>query len=411
MSSIKFLIGFLSLSLTGLVSAQTLEHHLQVAAENNPGLKARFAEFEAAMQQVTQANALPDPNLSFGYFISSVETRVGPQQAKIGLSQMFPWFGTLKAKEAIMANMAEAKYQIFLNAKNELFYKVKAAWYPLYELDMTLQFQEENREILEALKQLATTRFQNNMGAMVDVIRVDIMLDGTETDIEILKEKRKPLVTRFNTLLNQQDTLHVPIQNSLPLPLVEAGYRKDSLLHMHPLLTALDSRMESARAQEVVARKMGLPSFGIGIDYVLVGERTDMDLPSNGRNAIMPMVTMSLPVYRGKYNAAVKEARFEQEAITFSKEAFENELISQYESGWFQLDRAMRLIELNQVQIEKTEQALELLHSAYSNSGKDFEEILRMQQQLIKYQISNASALKEYNTALAMLDYLTSKSE
>merc|ERR1711974_383443 len=48
------------------------------------------------MQKVAQVNNLPDPTFSFGYFISPVETRVGPQRAKVGLTQMFPWFGTLK---------------------------------------------------------------------------------------------------------------------------------------------------------------------------------------------------------------------------------------------------------------------------------------------------------------------------
>jgi len=52
-----------------------------------------------------------------------------------------------------------------------------------------------------------------------------------------------------------------------------------------------------------------------------------------------------------------------------------------------------------------------LLETAYSNSGKDFEEILRMQQELLKYQIATATATKAFYVALAKLDYLTSKTE
>jgi len=411
MSKYKHIICLVLLSISGFVHAQTLDDYLKEAAENNPGLKAKYAEFEAAMQRVAQVNALPDPKLSFGYFISPVETRVGPQQAKFGLSQMFPWFGTLAAKGEMATLMAEAKYQIFLNARNELYYKVKAAWYPLYEVNRTLLLQEENRDILYTFKQLATTGFKNDKGSMVDVIRVDIMIENTETDIMLLQDKKIPLLTRFNTLLNRADTISVTVPDTIALHSVETGYRKDSLLTAHPMLEALDLKMQSAQAQEEVAKKMGLPSFGVGVDYVLVGERTDMSVPDNGKNVVMPMVTMSLPIFRGKYKAAVKEAQFTQSAIASSKEDFENNLVSSYEMAWFELDRAMQLIELYGEQIKKTEQAMKLLLTAYSNSGKDFEEVLRMQQELLKYQIAEAIALKDYYTALAKLDYLTAKSE
>ena len=39
-----------------------------------------------------------------------------------------------------------------------------------------------------------------------------------------------------------------------------------------------------------------LSRMGIGIDYVVVDERTDMDLTDNGRDVIMPMFSVSLPI-------------------------------------------------------------------------------------------------------------------
>ena len=73
---------------------QSLNDYYTIAAENNPELKAKYKEFEAAMQKIPQVSSLPDPNLSMGYFISPVETRLGPQNVRLSLSQMFPWFGT-----------------------------------------------------------------------------------------------------------------------------------------------------------------------------------------------------------------------------------------------------------------------------------------------------------------------------
>jgi hypothetical protein len=101
MKMYNIVIGVLFWLVSSLVSAQDeLSSYLQTAAENNPGLKARFNEYMAALEIAPQVKSLPDPQLAFGYFIQPVETRVGPQQFKISASQMFPWFGTLKAGES-----------------------------------------------------------------------------------------------------------------------------------------------------------------------------------------------------------------------------------------------------------------------------------------------------------------------
>ena len=80
-------------------AASPLDEYLVQAAENNPGLKAKFAAYQAALEQVPQIGSLPDPQVMFGYFIRPMETRVGPQRARISASQMFPWFGTLGFKK------------------------------------------------------------------------------------------------------------------------------------------------------------------------------------------------------------------------------------------------------------------------------------------------------------------------
>jgi flagellar hook-associated protein FlgK len=76
---------------------------------------------------------------------------------------------------------------------------------------------------------------------------------------------------------------------------------------------------------------------------------------------------------------------------------------------WYEIEKAQLLNDQYMRQIEKTQQAIVLLHSAYSNSGKEFEEVLRMQQQLLKYEMSTATTLKSYYVALAKLDYLSAR--
>jgi outer membrane protein TolC len=405
------IIIFTAFGFSTLTNAQSLDDYFKLAAENNPGLQAKYKSFEAAMQKVTQVSSLPDPNLSFGYFVSPVETRVGPQRARFSLTQMFPWFGTLKAQEDAATLMADAKYQEFLDARNKLYYQVSASYYPLYELQKLISIEEENQRILSSYKEIATIQFQNDKGSMVDVLRVDIMLKDATTNLSILEQKQKPLVTRFNKLLNRSDDDNIVVQDSLFTFSLPANYRKDSLLASNPILDELELKIEASKASEQAAIKQGLPKLGVGLDYVIVGQRTDVSLPDNGQDVFMPMVSVSLPIFRGKYKAAQKEAQLMQESYFLQREEAANRLTSSYDMIWFEIQKQIELIQLYEEQIRESRQSLNLLFSAYSNSGKDFEEVLRMQQQILKYQKMKATALSEYHIALAELDYITAKSK
>ncbi|TXE13514.1 hypothetical protein [Algoriphagus aquimarinus] len=60
-------------------------------------------------------------------------------------------------------------------------------------------------------------------------------------------------------------------------------------------------------------------------------------------------------------------------------------------------------------QIKTTDQALNLLYNSYSNSGREFEEVLRIQQQLLEFQKMKLKAMVAYQTSLAQINYVTAK--
>ncbi|MDA3883121.1 MAG: TolC family protein [Bacteroidales bacterium] len=406
----RYIVILLTMLLYSSLSfSQTLDTYFTIAAENNPGLQAAYAEYEAALQKVPQVSTLPDPTFSFGYFLSPAETRVGAQQAKFSLTQMFPWFGTLKAQGDVATLQAEAKFHSFINARNKLYLQVASAYFPLYELQEWIRIEHENISILESYKTIATQNFENGKGTMVDVLRVDIMLKDAQTNLSILMNKKKPLQTAFNNLLNRDKDENVVINNSLTTETLPDNFRKDSLIAANPKLQALDLQLQSHEAAEILAQKKGMPKFGVGLDYVIVAERTDVSVPENGKDIFMPMVSVSIPIFRNKYKASVKEAQLMQESYKHQKQEVTNSLVSEYEMLWFQIQQQLELLSLYEQQIQTSQQSLNLLFTSYSNSGEEFEEILRMQQQLLKYQKMKATALSQFKIAIAKINYVTSK--
>jgi outer membrane protein TolC len=118
---------------------------------------------------------------------------------------------------------------------------------------------------------------------------------------------------------------------------------------------------------------------------------------------------MSIPIFRKKYKAATKEALLMRDAYQFQKESLENQFTSQLEEALFKLEQQTDLIDLYEKQTERTEQSMRLILSSYQNTGEDFEEVLRMQQQLLKYQKLNIKALIEYYITVEQINYITSE--
>ncbi|MFT6638765.1 MAG: outer membrane protein TolC [Flavobacterium sp.] len=389
------------------VVGQSINDYFVIAAENNPELKAKYKEFEASMQRIPQVSSLPDPNFSLGYFISPVETRLGPQNMRFSLSQMFPWFGTLKAQKKATTLMAESKYQAFLNTKNQLFSQVATAYYPLYELLKLKKIEQENIKILESYKKIANSKFENGKGNLVDVLRVDIMIKDAETNLEILTKKEPALTSWLNSILNRKYDEKIVVSQELEVMELPLEYRKDSIA-TNPLLQELELKKQASEATIEVARKQGLPKLGLGLDYVLIGKGMN-NFPDSGKDIIMPMVTFSLPIFRNKYKAATNEAKLMQESYSFQKEAYENKLNGSYYKLVFELEKERDLLKLYEGQVLTLSKSLNLLLAYYSNANKDFEEVLRMQQELLKYKKMQLSSISTFYIKLAELDYLTAK--
>ncbi|MFO7674205.1 MAG: TolC family protein [Lutibacter sp.] len=391
--------------------SQTLKDYLVISAQNNPEVKAAYSEFEAAMQKSPQVSSLPDPSLTMSAFGRMIETRIGSQEARFSFMQMFPWFGTLAAKENAANLMAEATFQKYVDTKNEVFLNVKKMYAELYELNQMIQLEEKNLQILDTYRELSLSKFKSGKGAMVDVVRIDIKRSESSTNIQLLKDQNQPLQIGFNSMLNRDINEFINIPEFLPADKIEISMNRDSLFASNPKLLRLEKQKASYEAQQIIAKKEGYPMIGLGVDYSIISKRDVPDLEMNGQDAIMPMVTLTLPIFRKKYKAAQKEAELMVQATSYEKQAVENNLQSSYSMANYNLSKAKRLKDLYKNQLESTNQAIKLLLAAYSNSGTDFEEILSMNQDLLMLETATVTANKNEFTAQSQIDYLLSKEE
>ncbi|MFH5831475.1 TolC family protein [Halalkalibaculum sp. DA384] len=385
-----------------------LEEHLQTAAQNNPGLEASFNRYLASLEEVPQVNALPDPELAFGYFISPIETRVGPQTARFSLSQMFPWFGTLGAREDIKINEARARFEEFQAHRNNLFYEVKSTWYELYVMNERIAILDGNIEILESLEELALQKVETAQSSQPDVLRVQIELEDLRIARSNLLDDRRVLRQEFGELLNSEQVAFPETMalSPLALPSGEQDLRRQ-MLEQNPGLNQLSFREQAAGHQVRAARLEGLPQFGVGFDYILTGQR-EVAMTDNGKDAFMARASIQIPLFRGKYRARKRQAELNQRSVAEQQAARQNELGTALEKALRDYRNANRRLNLyEEKQIKRTRQAIDILTEEYASADTEFEEILRLQRRLLDYQRSREEALGSQNRAVARIELLT----
>ncbi len=391
------------------VSKDKLDVYLVEAAENNPGLKSKFNQYMAAMEKIPQVGTLPDPQFAFGYFIQPVETRLGPQKATFALKQTFPWFGLLASKETVEAEKAAAIYELFENAKANLYFEVKSAYYTYYFFNKAIEITESNMEILRVFKRLSLVKIETGQASIVDELRVELEINDLENQLALYKDSKKGFQAKFNNLLDKEyDAL---IETPLDLWKEKLPYEyeaiTDSINSNNHQLKSIDHKMNAFLKQEDVARKEGMPKFNIGISYIIVGENPNSVDPNNGKDAILfPSVGISIPIYRRKYHGMIKEAQLLKQAELDNKEDMKNTLSSVFEKTYTEFSDGERRIALNERQTEIAKKILDVLITSYSTDSKDFEEVLRIERQLLKYQLAYEKAMIDNNTAVAFIQYL-----
>lgn len=444
----------------------SLPGYLAAAALKNPGLKAKYSEYLAALEKVPQAGALPDPEMQFGFYIQKMELMEGYQLADIRLMQMTPWFGTLKAAKDEASKMALAKLYEVESMKNDLLLQVKLSWYELFKIKKEIESAEKSLVILQSLERLALIRFRSagtagsgatgsmppgeestrnsgsmsmtgetagnpvktsetasnqmtgapdprmggsGQGGMIELLRVQMETGELNIRLALLKELLITERTKFNSILNREPGSGVFINDSLPLANLPGSISNlaDSIDH-NPMVRMYVADREANEARIKMAEKMGYPMIGLGLSYTVIQKFPEINSMMNGKDMVMPMVTATLPVYRKKYRAQKLEAGYLRDAADESAGYAKNNLQVNFREAVQLYEDAGRRAELYTRQATLAGRTITLLTRSFSVAGTDFEEILRMQQQLLDYEFKRIEALVDSNRAAATIQSIVS---
>ena len=445
--------------------SDSLNLYLEMAAKNNPTVLQRYNEYQASLQKVPQVGSLPDPQLEVGVFLSPMELIAGNQVADIKLMQMFPWFGVLKNAKDEMSLMAKARFETFRDAKLQVYYDLQRSWFDLYKVRQNIRISEKNTDLLKTIERLTIVKFKsgtisgnasssgnkmpggsasavssgstgmNTMGGssgvssspsavqvfsapmgsssggtgLADVYQIQIELGDLENNIASLKNEEQVEVARFNSLLNRPQKTPVAGTELLPTEPLDNSYLSvsDSMFTRNPMLGMLQYEQQSLDARKKMQKQMGFPMVGIGVNYSVINKSEMSTSSMNGQDMIMPMVTLTLPVYRKKYKAMQIETDYLKTASEQNYKATANALQTEYFEALQLYNDAQRRMKLFESQSQLAKKTLDIQIKTFSTSGSSLTDILRIRQQLFGYELKQVEALADYNRAIARIKRLT----
>lgn len=405
-----FVLALMLISTTS--QAQNLETYQTEAAQNNPSLRAAYNQYLAVLEKAPQVSSLPDPEIGFAYFISPIETRLGPQRARFSATQIFPWFGTLGDKRTEVELNAKAKFEQFQEQRNRLFYNMEVIWADLFSIQEQIRLANENLEIVNTLVNISLRKYETGLVPQVDVLRAQIEQEDLKTQIQRLEDNQELLIKRFNELRNVDANDPVALPNSLSEHSIASLNEEDWLQKIssqNPNLRQLRYKEEAAESAIQIAGNNGKPTFGIGLDYIATGERTDVPtLADNGQDAVIARMSIKVPLFRGKYRAQTREASLNRSVAQDQILAGENQIETSFYSALRDLEDAKRRFELyDEQQIHRVEQTVDILLQSYSSDNSQFEEILRLERKLFSYQLERVTAQSDEFKALKFIHYLS----
>jgi outer membrane protein TolC len=301
--------------------------------------------------------------------------------------------------------MADAQYVEITIAKRKLALSVAQFYYLLYEIKARQIVLDENIALLQSYENLALSSVEVGKASAVDVLRLQIRQNELKQENDVLIQQYKGVQSALNSLMNREYDKVVSVVSSLDIPENDSfsGYET---LALNPELLKYDKLYQSVEKSELLNQKEDDPMLGFGLEYINL-ENTPM-ITSSYRDMIMPMVSLSIPIFNNKYKSQTKQNELRKQEIQSQKVERLNLLTSELSKAISQRNQARIKYNTQEKNLKQAKNAEDILIKNYETGTIDFNDVLDIQELQLKFQINQIESVKTYYVQTTIINYLTS---
>ncbi|WP_345326317.1 TolC family protein [Novipirellula rosea] len=395
---------------TASSSGRPVEYFVGIALAGHPRIQAARHRVAAATNVIPQAKALPDPmfnNTFWPLHDQALQTAGGRIAHQMSLSQGVPWPEKRRAKAAIASREVQIAQAEVDRIEREVTESVRTAYYELWYATRAIQIVDETTDLVDDLTKVAEARYRSG-GAQQDVLRAQLESDRLE-DQRIQLTKQKQMAQADLAALLQQPVSMVP-EAADDLGISDAPGQLDQLIASaeacSPELQGLAWEIQRDRERHRLACLQKYPDLQVGVNLSIVSDDDDvLSGVANGHDNLSFTVGTTLPIWRDKINAGIREAAHRTNSTTNRMEAERDSLYGRLRRLLAQADSLIEQRQLYEERIiPRTEKTLQLSVADYRGKRTDFyslietyRELLMFETQLARFDASLATTIAQIN--------------
>ena len=392
------------------VQTLSLEEAVYLSQSNDPWLVSNQFQQDAIKSESIAAGTLPDPKISVGLANLSINTFDFGQEAmtqmKIGVTQMFPRGDSLSLRQQQLELTAEQYPFLRQDRRAKLSVTTAQIWFDVYKAQESIALIERNRNLFEQLSDVVKAGYSSALvkSNQQDIIRAQLEVTRLEDKLTVLAQQEDMFKQKLSEWVgkafvdeyrigHEQDyellfsTFTVP--NILPqIKLTNPNFYFDEeksqhyqqslyeAFSVHPLISALEQRIESSRKGVELKKQLYKPEWGVNAGYSYRGN----DPMGNSRDDLLSIgVSFDLPIFTSsKQDKQVQAAIYQSESIKTEKWLLLRNMMASYGTAKAQLLKLeQRQTLYNDFLLPQMQDQANASLTAYTNDKGDFAEVVR----------------------------------
>ncbi len=397
-----------------IVQGPSLSDLIEHAYLMNPSIEAAREAWKAVIERYRVATAYPDPQLMGTYFPEPIETRLGPQDWNINLTQTIPFPGKLsKAGELVEADARMALLDLNRTIRDTIV-QIRESYHELLYIAEAKRVVAQNRDLVDHLRKVAETAYAQDRTTFVDVSKAQSQSAQLEYDALLLNELELTEKAQLNKLMNRPPEAVIgSLIEEPPRPVV---YKIDEIYglakkYQEEILMA-ETQIQKAQAKVDLALYENLPEFRLGFFYAGIGQPdVPVPPPDAGRDAVGVQAGITIPLWFDKSSGRLAEARAEAAKARALKTSRVNDSYAQIRSVFFRWHNAERLIRLYRDQLlPQAASSMEIAETWFREKQGSFSDFVETEAVYYNFQLALARAKADYGKYLARLEKLVGRS-
>lgn len=398
-----------SIAATNAIARQPVEYFVDVALSVHPRIRAARSRVQAASNVAPQVSSLDDPTLTNSFYPISdqaLQTAAGRAGNTLSLTQKYPWPEKRWTKEAIANRETQIAAAKLKQVELEVEEMVRLAYYELWFADQAIRITDENRQIAAELVKLAEARNAAG-GSQQDVLRAQLQLDSIDDRLIALRRQKGVAQADLAALIAAPSTVGIePVEtvNVEGIPKqIEALFA--AAMECSPRLREQQWAVSRDRQKQQLACLQKYPDFTFGAGWQSITESDAVAGSANGHDNVNFMVGLTLPIWRGRINAGIREASANVTASTRDFNATRDDTFRQIRRLSEQAQAADEQLRLYEERIvPRAKRALQLASADYRGRLVDFGEVAAGFNEVLMFELQVARNTATLAGALAQID-------